>query len=150
MDRLFVYDKNFGPTLKILGGCRTPHTPLMCVPVLYPGLPGKLFSYERSKNITSAEWFSRWNGKMPGKVSPYEQALTWFWHPWRTIEVLFLKQPPILPFLYAKSATTCHIDWNKSLKLYVEAWPMQLWKRGANHSWKWRTRLIITSDYFCD
>ena len=32
VDRLFVYEKFFGPTLKILGGVSPPHLPLMCVP----------------------------------------------------------------------------------------------------------------------
>ena len=33
--------------------------------------------------------------------------LTFLWHCWRTIEVLFLKQPLTLPFLCHKSAARC-------------------------------------------
>ena len=39
---------------------------------------------------------------------------TLFWHCWRTTEVLFLKQPLILPFICHKSATTCQNYSNKA------------------------------------
>ena len=41
---------------------------------------------------------------------------TLFRHCWRKTEVPFLKQPPILPILYHKSAATCQIDLSKVSK----------------------------------
>ena len=37
-----------------------------------------MFAYERSRNIYTASRDSRFTEKMPGKLSPYKQALSQF------------------------------------------------------------------------
>ena len=67
--------------------------------------------------------------------------LTLFWHCWRTTEVLFLKQPLILPFLCLKSVATPLVRLTQIRSLSWSLAYMQLCKNQDN--WIYKSSFLL-------